>query len=93
MWQQIADDLDAFGGRTVVATGGGSGMGISTARMVVNRAGRVIHMSRSLGRLKAAAAELEPLPRLPSSMYNKREGAVRRAFNGIERIKETAQRE
>jgi len=30
MSQQIADDLDAFGGRTVVITGGGSGMGLST---------------------------------------------------------------
>ena len=74
MSQQIADDLDAFGGRTVVITGGGPGMCFSTARMVVNRAGRVMLMGRSLGRLKAAAAELGPLPRLPSSMYNNQRG-------------------
>ena len=71
---QIAYDLDAFGGRRVVISGGGSGMGLSTARMVVNRAGRVILMGRSLGRLNAAEAELGPLPRLPSSMYKSRRG-------------------
>jgi hypothetical protein len=52
MWhmsQQIADDLDAFGGRTVVITGGGPGMCFSTARMVVNRAGRVIAYGPFLG--------------------------------------------
>jgi hypothetical protein len=57
---------------------------------VVNRAGRVMLMGRSLGRLKAAAAELGPLPRLPSRCITTTEDAVRRAFNGIERIKETA---
>ena len=72
MSQQIADDLDALGGRRGVITGGGSGVGLATARMVVNRAGRVILMSRSLGRLKAAEAVLGPLPRLPCSMYNNR---------------------
>jgi NAD(P)-dependent dehydrogenase (short-subunit alcohol dehydrogenase family) len=49
MSQQIADDLDAFGGRTVVITGGGPGMCFSTARMVVNRAGRVIAYGPFLG--------------------------------------------
>jgi hypothetical protein len=83
MSQQIADALDAFGGRTVVITGGGSGMGLSTARMVVNRAGRVILMGRSLGRLKAAEAELGPRPRLPSSMYNNRRG---RCQEGVQRL-------
>ena len=82
MSQQIADDLDAFGGRTVVISGGGSGMGLSTARMVVNRAGRVILMGCSLGRLKAAEAELGPLPRLPSSTYDNRRG---RCQEGVQR--------
>ena len=82
MSQQITDDLDAFGGRTVVITGGGSGMGFSTARMVVNRAGRVILMGRSLGRLKAAEAELGPLPRLSTSMYNNQRGRCR---EGVQR--------
>ena len=58
MSQRSADDLDVFGGRTVVITGGASGIGVATARMVVDRGGRVILMGRSLGRLKAAQAEL-----------------------------------
>ena len=60
MSQRIADDLDAFGGRTVVITGGASGIGLATARMVVDRGGRVILMGRSPERLKAAREELGP---------------------------------
>ena len=47
MSQRITDDLDAFGGHTVVITGGASGIGLATARMVVDRGGRVILMGRS----------------------------------------------
>ena len=58
MSQRITDNRDTFGGRTVVITGGASGIGLATARMVVDRGGRVVLMGRSLGRLKAAQAEL-----------------------------------
>src|SRR5262249_56070380 len=85
MSQRITDDLDAFGGRTVVITGGASGSGLATARMVVDRGGRVILMGRSPERLKAAREELGPAAlSIPLDVTD--EDAVRRAFTGIERI-------
>ena len=85
MSQRIADDLDAFGGRTVVITGGASGIGFATARMVVDRGGRVILMGRSLARLKAARAELGAAA-ATIELDVTDEDAVRRAVTGIERI-------
>ena len=38
MSKRFADDFDAFGGRTVVITGGASGIGLATARMVAGAA-------------------------------------------------------
>jgi len=82
MSQQIADDLDAFGGRTVVITGGASGIGLATARMVVDRGGGVILMGRSLDKLKAAQAELGAAA-ATAELDVTDEDAVRRAFTGI----------
>jgi NADP-dependent 3-hydroxy acid dehydrogenase YdfG len=56
--QQVANDFEAFGGRTVVITGGASGIGFATARMVVDRGGSVILMGHSPERLKAAREAL-----------------------------------
>jgi NAD(P)-dependent dehydrogenase (short-subunit alcohol dehydrogenase family) len=58
MPQQAADDFETFGGRTVVITGGAPGIGLATARMVVDRGGSVILMGRSPERLKAAREAL-----------------------------------
>jgi NADP-dependent 3-hydroxy acid dehydrogenase YdfG len=58
MPQQVADDFEAFGGRTVVITGGASGIGLATARMIVDRGGSVMLMGRSPERLKAAREAL-----------------------------------
>ena len=85
MSQRITDDRDAFGGRTVVITGGASGIGLATARMVVDRGGRVVLMGRSLGRLKAAQAELGAAA-ATIELDVTDEDAVRRAVTGIERI-------
>jgi NAD(P)-dependent dehydrogenase (short-subunit alcohol dehydrogenase family) len=85
MSQRIADDLEAFGGRTVVITGGASGNGLATARMVVDRGGSVILMGRSLDRLKAAQAELGAAAST-AELDVTDEDAVRRAFAGIRRI-------
>src|SRR5262249_3692842 len=66
-------------------TGGASGIGLATARMVVDRGGRVILMGRSPERLKAAREELGPAAlSIPLDVTD--ENAVRRAFTGIERI-------
>src|SRR5262249_40471985 len=85
MSQRITDERDAFGGRTVVIAGGASGIGLATARMVVDRGGRVILMGRSLGRLKAAQAELGAAA-ATTELDVTDEDAVRRAVTGIERI-------
>ena len=85
MSQRITDERDAFGGRTVVITGGASGIGLATARMIVDRGGRVILMGRSLGRLKAAQAELGAAA-ATIELDVTDEDAVRRAVTGIERI-------
>jgi NAD(P)-dependent dehydrogenase (short-subunit alcohol dehydrogenase family) len=82
---RIVDDLEAFGGRTVVITGGASGIGLATARMVVDCGGSVILMGRSLDRLKAAQAELGPAAST-AELDVTDEDAVRRAFTGIERV-------
>jgi hypothetical protein len=39
MPQQVVDQFEAFGGQTVVITGGTSGIGLATARMVIDRGG------------------------------------------------------
>ena len=85
MPQQIADDFEAFAGRTVVITGGASGIGLATARMVVNRGGSVILMGRSPERLKAAR---EALGSAASTIQLDvtDEDAVRTAFADIDRV-------
>jgi len=85
MSKRFADDFDAFGGRTVVITGGASGIGLATARMVVDRGGSVILMGRSREKLKAARAELGAAGSI-AELDVTDEDAVRRAFTGIERI-------
>jgi NAD(P)-dependent dehydrogenase (short-subunit alcohol dehydrogenase family) len=85
MSQRSVDDLNSFDDRTVVITGGASGIGLATARMVVDRGGRVILMGRSLGRLKAAQAELGAAAAI-AELDVTDEDAVRRTFTGVERI-------
>jgi NAD(P)-dependent dehydrogenase (short-subunit alcohol dehydrogenase family) len=85
MSQHIADGLEGFRGRTIVITGGASGIGLATARMVVHRGGSVIPMGRSLARLKAAQAELGATASI-AELDVTDEDAVRRAFTGIERV-------
>jgi NAD(P)-dependent dehydrogenase (short-subunit alcohol dehydrogenase family) len=85
MPQQAADDFETFGGRTVVITGGASGIGLATARMVVDRGGSVILMGRSPERLKAAR---EALGSAASTIQLDvtDEDAVRIAFADIDRV-------
>jgi NAD(P)-dependent dehydrogenase (short-subunit alcohol dehydrogenase family) len=85
MPQQVADDFETFGGRTVVITGGASGIGLTTARMVVDRGGSVILMGRSPERLKAAR---EALGSAASTIQLDvtDEDAVRTAFADIDRV-------
>src|SRR5262249_54039137 len=85
MSQQIADDLEAFRGRTVVITGGASGIGLATARRVVHLGGSAILMGRSQERLNAAQAELGAAA-ATAELDVTDEDAVRRAFIGIERV-------
>jgi NAD(P)-dependent dehydrogenase (short-subunit alcohol dehydrogenase family) len=85
MPQQAADDFETFGGRTVVITGGAPGIGLATARMVVDRGGSVILMGRSPERLKAAR---EALGSAASTIQLDvtDEDAVRTAFADIDRV-------
>jgi NAD(P)-dependent dehydrogenase (short-subunit alcohol dehydrogenase family) len=82
---RIVNDLKAFDGRTVVITGGGSGIGLATARVVVDRGGSVILMGRSLDRLKAAQAQLGTAASV-AELDVSDEDAVRRVFTDIERV-------
>ena len=83
--QQAADDIETFGGRTVVITGGASGIGLATARMVVDRGASVTLMGRSPERLKAAR---EALGSVASTIQLDvtDEDAVRTAFADIDRV-------
>lgn len=47
-----------FAGKTVLITGGSSGIGFATAKRIVNEGGRVIITGRDEAKLKQAAAEL-----------------------------------
>lgn len=85
MPQRVAEQVETFDGQTVVITGGASGIGLATARMVVDRGGRVILMGRSLGRLRAAQTELGPAAST-AELDVTDEDAVRRVFSGIERV-------
>jgi NAD(P)-dependent dehydrogenase (short-subunit alcohol dehydrogenase family) len=85
MSQQVADRFETFGGRTVVITGGASGIGLATARLVVDRGGGVILMGRSPERLKAAREDLGPAAStIPLDVAD--EDAVRKAFADIDRV-------
>jgi NAD(P)-dependent dehydrogenase (short-subunit alcohol dehydrogenase family) len=85
MSERVAENFEPFGSRTVVITGGASGIGLATARMVLDRGGRVILMGRSLERLKAAQAELGAAATI-IELDVADEDAVKLAFVGIERI-------
>jgi NAD(P)-dependent dehydrogenase (short-subunit alcohol dehydrogenase family) len=85
MPQQVADDFETFRGRTVVITGGASGIGLATARMVVDCGGSVILMGRSPERLKAAREELGSAASTIQLDVTD-EDAVRTAFAGIDRV-------
>lgn len=50
--------MSEFAGMTVLITGGGSGIGLATARRLVAGGGRVVLAGRDEARLKTAAAEL-----------------------------------
>jgi NAD(P)-dependent dehydrogenase (short-subunit alcohol dehydrogenase family) len=81
--EKVADYFETFGGRTVVITGGASGIGLATARMVVDRGGSAVLIGRSLDTLKAAREELGPAASIvPLDVTD--EDAVRAAFADIE---------
>jgi NAD(P)-dependent dehydrogenase (short-subunit alcohol dehydrogenase family) len=85
MPQQAADLFGIFSGQTIVISGGASGIGLATARMVVDRGGRAILMGLSLERLKAAQEELGTATSIiPLDVTD--ENAVRIAFADIECI-------
>lgn len=50
---------DLFSGKNVLITGGGTGIGLRTARELASLGARVVLASRTLEKLKAAAAEIE----------------------------------
>jgi NAD(P)-dependent dehydrogenase (short-subunit alcohol dehydrogenase family) len=85
MPEQVAEQFETFGGRTVVITGGASGIGLATARMVIDRGGSVILIGRSFDSLNAARHELGPAASIvPLDVTD--ENAVRAAFADIHRI-------
>ncbi|HEY2062705.1 MAG TPA: glucose 1-dehydrogenase [Amycolatopsis sp.] len=49
-----------FGGKTVLITGGGSGIGLATARVLVGSGASVVLAGRRADRVDAAAKELDP---------------------------------
>ena len=50
--------MERFDGRTILITGGGSGMGLATAQRLVDAGGNVVIAGRDAGRLDAAAKQL-----------------------------------
>jgi NAD(P)-dependent dehydrogenase (short-subunit alcohol dehydrogenase family) len=85
MPQQVADRFELFRGQTVVITGGTSGIGLATARMVIDRGGNVILMGRTRERLKAAREELGAAASTVQLDVTE-EDAVKAAFASIDRI-------
>ncbi len=75
----------SFHGRIVVITGGGSGIGLETARQVVDCDGSVILMGRSTEKLEKAAAELGPRISIRQLDVTD-EAAVKETFSALERI-------
>ncbi|WP_329087339.1 MULTISPECIES: SDR family NAD(P)-dependent oxidoreductase [unclassified Streptosporangium] len=51
--------MSEFAGMTVLITGGGSGIGLATARRLVEGGGKVVLAGRDIARLGAAARELD----------------------------------
>jgi NAD(P)-dependent dehydrogenase (short-subunit alcohol dehydrogenase family) len=49
-----------FDGKTVLITGGGSGMGLATARRLVDAGANVVIVGRRVDRIDAAAKDLDP---------------------------------
>jgi NAD(P)-dependent dehydrogenase (short-subunit alcohol dehydrogenase family) len=52
--------MSEFDGKTVLITGGGSGMGLATARQLVDAGGNVVLAGRRVEVIDAAAKELDP---------------------------------
>jgi NAD(P)-dependent dehydrogenase (short-subunit alcohol dehydrogenase family) len=55
-----AHRMAEFDGRTVLVTGGGSGIGFATARRLVDEGANVVIAGRRVDRIDAAAKELDP---------------------------------
>lgn len=49
-----------FDGRTILITGGGSGMGLATARQLIDAGANVVLAGRRVDRIDAAAKDLDP---------------------------------
>jgi NAD(P)-dependent dehydrogenase (short-subunit alcohol dehydrogenase family) len=77
--------LQSLQGRTVVITGGGSGIGLATAREVIAGGGRVVLAGRSADKLAQACRELgTAATALPLDVTD--EHAVEEAFEKVGRI-------
>jgi NAD(P)-dependent dehydrogenase (short-subunit alcohol dehydrogenase family) len=85
MASQTNRGLQSLQNRTVVITGGSSGIGLATAREVIALGGRVVLAGRSEDKLERACQELGPDARaIQLDVTDER--AVKEAFQRIERI-------
>jgi NAD(P)-dependent dehydrogenase (short-subunit alcohol dehydrogenase family) len=83
--KRFANQAESFGGRTVVITGGTSGIGLATAREVIGRGGNVILMGRTSERLTAARKALGSTASTVQVDVTD-EDALKTAFANIDRI-------
>jgi len=62
VWMPRCDSgrMAEFEGKTVLITGGGSGMGLATARQLVHAGANVVLAGRRVDRIDAAAKDLDP---------------------------------
>jgi NAD(P)-dependent dehydrogenase (short-subunit alcohol dehydrogenase family) len=83
--------MTEFEGKSVLVTGGGSGIGLGTARRLVENGARVVLAGRDAGRLEAAVKELDAGDRVlavPADVsrtadLDRLAGEIRRRFGGL----------
>jgi NAD(P)-dependent dehydrogenase (short-subunit alcohol dehydrogenase family) len=76
--------MTALAGQTVAIVGASSGIGLAVARLAASRGARVAMLSRSQGRLDAAAATVPGARAIAMDMLDR--AAVDRAIGGLGRI-------